>query len=839
MITLRLSFTILLINFIVLLSSVFSQNYTQMELPEGAKGRIGKGFITGNIVYSPDSSRLAVASSIGTWIYNAETGEELNLLTNHIGFIKSIAFSPDNKTLVVSSGSEFYIWDVDSGELQMTISAHIGNISDIKISPDGTQIATCGNFADETIKLWDSSTGSLITTIDGFTDRIYSISFSPDGRVLASCVEDDDINIIKLWDVSNSKLRSIFTIGTNAGSMISTFSPDGKILANTIHSFDERIQLWDVTTSSLRSTLLGHTGGVESISFSSDGKTLASGSDDRNICLWDVNSGSFLTVILEHTENVVSVAFSPDGNTLATGSRDGSVVLWDTETYMKKYKITGHNEWINEFAFTPDGRTIVSGSLDRTVRLWDTQTGRNIKTFLGHNSSVISVAISPDGKTIASGGRLGHSINGWFADDFSIKLWDVDSDEPIRTLIGHYSDIYHLSFSKDGSILTSSSDGDIILWDVKTGNPLWTLGGDRDNPMGRITFSPDGNSFITWGRSGIQFWDLHTKQPIPSYIGLPDGFAYGDYSHDGRTLAVSDVNQDVHLLNISNGVYRTIQTGHYGRFTIPVFSLDGKVLVTGSFPKDKTIRFWDLENNELKYTISNNPDQVYDIKFSPDGKTIATTGKEGVIYLWDYPFAIEQPTQIADINSDGVVDISDLVLVAANFGKTGENVADVNGDGIVNITDLITVAAAINNANAAPSLNAETIQQWITDAHHLQKNDPVLQKGILFLEQLLKSYTPKTTTLLPNYPNPFNPETWIPYQLSEQSDVTIRIYASNGQLIRTIGLGIQQAGIYQDRTHAAYWDGKNDLGEHVASGVYFYELTAGQYSFTRQMVIQK
>ena len=184
-----------------------------------------------------------------------------------------------------------------------------------------------------------------------------------------------------------------------------------------------------------------------------------------------------------------------------------------------------------------------------------------------------------------------------------------------------------------------------------------------------------------------------------------------------------------------------------------------KTLATASFFDDNTIRFWDLERNELKYTITSNPDEVCHLKFSPDGNTLATTGYGGVIYLWNYPFAIERPTLLADINGDGVVDINDLVLVAANFGKIGENLADVNGDGVVNIADLIAVAAAINIGNAAPSipgtatsLNAESIEQWITDAQHLKKNDPVTQKGIYFLEQLLKSFTPKMTTLLPNYP---------------------------------------------------------------------------------------
>ena len=113
------------------------------------------------------------------------------------------------------------------------------------------------------------------------------------------------------------------------------------------------------------------------------------------------------------------------------------------------------------------------------------------------------------------------------------------------------------------------------------------------------------------------------------------------------------------------------------------------------------------------------------------------------------------------------------------------------------------------------------------------------QRGIQVLEQILQNLTPKETALFANYPNPFNPETWIPYHLSKDADVTLHIYAMNGTLVRTLKLGHQAAGLYQTRNRAAYWDGKNDFSEKVASGVYFYTLTAGDFSATRKMLIRK
>ena len=200
-----------------------------------------------------------------------------------------------------------------------------------------------------------------------------------------------------------------------------------------------------------------------------------------------------------------------------------------------------------------------------------------------------------------------------------------------------------------------------------------------------------------------------------------------------------------------------------------------------------------------------------------------------------------------DVNQDGVVNISDLVLVAGRLGQSGPNAADVNGDGVVNIQDLILVASALGQTQAAPSLHpaslemftAADIQEWLAEAHGLDLTDPKLQSGIRFLEQLLSVLVPKETELLPNYPNPFNPETWIPYRLAEDAFVTLVIYDQRGSVVRRFNVGHQTASVYESRSQAIYWDGRNEVGDRVASGIYFYALTAGDYSATRKLVILK
>ena len=204
------------------------------------------------------------------------------------------------------------------------------------------------------------------------------------------------------------------------------------------------------------------------------------------------------------------------------------------------------------------------------------------------------------------------------------------------------------------------------------------------------------------------------------------------------------------------------------------------------------------------------------------------------------------PVNPVDVNGDGVVNIFDLVVVAQAI-STGDGQGDVNGDGVVNVFDLVQVAGVIGGGAAAPSaysldpsiISAADVERWLSLAQGLGVGDANLQRGIRFLEGLLAALTPKETVLLPNYPNPFNPETWIPYRLAREAEVAITIYDTKGILVRRLALGNQAAGYYAERGKAAYWDGRNEDGEAVASGIYMYQFRAGNYAASRRMVIVK
>ena len=219
-----------------------------------------------------------------------------------------------------------------------------------------------------------------------------------------------------------------------------------------------------------------------------------------------------------------------------------------------------------------------------------------------------------------------------------------------------------------------------------------------------------------------------------------------------------------------------------------------------------------------------------------------------------------------DVNDDNRVNIRDLLFVWVNIGENVKDFpkADVNQDGIIDKEDIVEVAKNLDDpGGAAAPVNSihnqisgitiragqiyigdkiipqKTVQQLLNIVREADSGSLTFKRGIAMLESILAAMAPNKTVLLANYPNPFNPETWIPYQLAESADVTLTIYDLQGKLIRRLALGHQPVGIYQDRNRAAHWDGKNELGEPVASGLYFYTLTAGDFSATRKMLIRK
>jgi WD40 repeat protein len=284
------------------------------------------------------------------------------------------------------------------------------------------------------------------------------------------------------------------------------FSPDGRTLASG--SDDRTIKLWDVTSGRELRTLQGYSDSVRSVAFSPDGRTLASGSDDKTIKLWDVASGRELRTLQGYTAQVWSVAFSPNGRTLASGSYDGTIILWDASSGRELLTLQGHRAGVRSLAFSPDSRVIASGSEDNTIKLWDVASGRELQTLRGYSNVVQSVALSPDGRMIVSGNA-----------DKTVRLWDTASGQELRKLQGHTEWVRSVALSPDGRTIASGSDDRTIkLWDAASGRELQTLQG-HTGWVFSVAFSPDGRTVASGSQDKtIKLWDVSAFLAGPAVI---------------------------------------------------------------------------------------------------------------------------------------------------------------------------------------------------------------------------------------------------------------------------------------------------------------------------------
>ena len=601
----------------------------QWHLPEGAKARLGKGWIN-DIAYSPDNTLLAVASSVGVWLYDVQTGQELDLLTNHTNWVRTVTFSPDGKTLASgNSDSTIYLWHVQTRILVKTLTGHTGTVSSVVFSADGKTLAS--GSKDNTVRLWDAQTGKLQKTLKGHANEVLSVTFSSDGNTLASGGAD---NTIRLWNVETGTLHKTLNLielteeitDTEMG-MEMVFSPDDKTLATWTWGWDIPIRLWDAQTGALQKTLTGEENDVvKGIAFSPDGKTLASAMDNRTIRLWHPQTGERHRILTGHKHFVSSVAFSPDGKTLASGSYDTTVRVWDVRTGELQKTLTGYMNEVLSVAFSPDGKTFVNSMDEDTIYMWDAETGVLRNTLVGEHmymSPITCVAFSPDGKTLASG-------------DYAraVCLWDAQTGELRKTPKGHQDTVKSVAFSPDGKILASASwDKTIHLYDAQTGELQKTFAGHTAWVLS-VVFSPDGKMLASGSQDQtVRVWDVETGERRNTLKGHTDTINSVAFSPDGKMLASGSKDGTIHLWDAQTGELQKTFTRHTNQVTSVAFSPDGKTLASASW--DKTIHLWDVETGERRKTFTGHTDWVWSVAFSPDGETLVSGSRDGTLLLWE------------------------------------------------------------------------------------------------------------------------------------------------------------------------------------------------------------
>ena len=537
----------------------FAEDYTQWRLPDGAKMRLGKGIIN-DIKFSPDDTQLAVATSIGVWLYDAQTGAEIALLKDRrIGHqtANTLSFSPDGITLASGLwryGGPIQLWDTTTGEKSTTLEGEIGGIRALTFSADGSLLFCAHSPRDAKLGAWQITTGQQVMNFSGKQNSRSGFNaplvVSQDTRFIAGASD----NIVKIWEVRENKLRH-------------TLNEDTGVPRNS--------------------------GLPQTLAFSLDGKTLAAGR--MTIRLWDVESGDELAKFPEQPRPIDALTFSPDGKILTTGNYAGTILLWylPSHNHPIPTTITGHNTLpIVSIAFTADSKTLASGSRDGTIRLWDVTTRNQKLAIPGHTGQIKAIKFLQDGKTLFTCGT-----------DGTFGYWNSESGTQRLVPTKRKWYVFALALSKDETMMASGSvDGLVHLWDTESNTIIATLRGHTHGSVFKLLqFSEDGKTLASGDWHGaIQLWDVETKkhQHIADFINAKGTTAALKFSPDGKTLAKGLALGTVDLWDVATKTRIWYNhSAHADSVTHFAFTPDAKTLVSGS--TDGTILVWDL--NHIKH----------------------------------------------------------------------------------------------------------------------------------------------------------------------------------------------------------------------------------------------
>ncbi len=369
-------------------------------------------------------------------------------------------------------------------------------------------------------------------------------------------------------------------------------------------------------------TLQGHRSRVTSVALSANGRTVASGSDDRTVRVWDAKTGQALHT-LQHVGAVTSVALAADGHVLVAGCLDHTVRLWDTRTGRALQTLQGHGGNVNCVALSADGQTLVSGSDDQTVRVWDAKTGLSLHVLHGHAGSVSSVALSADGHTLASGSR-----------DHTVRLWDAQMGRALNTLQAHEGGVTCIALSAEGQTVASGSDDKTIrVWDTQTGRALLTLQGPAGT-MTSLALSANGRILVSGSDDcTVCLRDAQTSRLLRMLQGHEYWVTSVAVSADGLTVVSGSDDDTVRLWDARTGRAPAAFRGHSGTVTSVALSADGRTLVSGS--RDKTVRFWNAETGQPLLSPSAHEKAVTSVALSVDGCTAVSAGKDNTVRLRD------------------------------------------------------------------------------------------------------------------------------------------------------------------------------------------------------------
>jgi len=616
------------IGFIILVLALTLNSWSEEQIfSDKPIAQFGKALLAGEIVFSPDGKILAVPEEGGICFYDADNLTEVAILPID-GWVSPIVFSPDGKTLALGIGGRVCLWDTTWEEGITTLGFHDRNIDSIVFSSDGKTL-TSACYGE--VRSWDIAGKKEIGVLKG----IPTGKLSPDGKMLVAV---DGVHTIRIRDIGG---KEISVLKGHTGWQITTvFSPDGKTLASGSEDrTDKTVRLWDIKEGKAIAVIEGD----RVYGFSPDGKTLYLhyvSNEEEGVRLWDVTEGKEIDTWRFYRQS--PKLFSTDWKRLILRDWDGTIRLWDVT---EKKEIASLEKYyagrIYSIDFSPDGRMLASGE-GKIIRLWDVAEQKEIAVFEGH-ADWGSVTFSPDGKMLV--------LNCQF--DKTVRLWDIAEKKETIAFKGSNSFAPH--FSPDGKIFAVEEGYDPTtthLWDIEKKKEIDAIKGDHTvfNPDGRLTASCDDKV--------VRLWDVVEKKEIAALEGHIAKVTYVIFSSDGKMLASIGDDGTARLWNVADKKEIAVFEGEISSLC---FSPDGKILAVGSSIKvgvieegkdfegeslyNPVVCLWDIEGRKEVAVFKQDTGtgglvaEVDEVAFAPDGKTVFLNIHffEGMVslILWD------------------------------------------------------------------------------------------------------------------------------------------------------------------------------------------------------------